>query len=141
MTLTDAEKAFYEMVLADAEAGWTIADLRYAYYLAALDGGLPTPDPDPVKVPGGVDATGTPSATTYLRGDGAWAVPTNTTYTPLTAGEAATGTAVAARLISAKVLADEITRRLTAAISGYNADAAQTLQHDATGALIWVDNA
>lgn len=40
MSVTDAEKAFYESVIASPE-GKSIQDLRYAYFLAALDGGLP----------------------------------------------------------------------------------------------------
>lgn len=42
MSVTDAEKAFYQEVLAEPE-GKSLADLRYAYFLAALDGGLPAP--------------------------------------------------------------------------------------------------
>lgn len=72
MSVTDAEREFYESVLEDT-SGKSINDLRYAYFLAALDGGLLT-----------------------------------------------------------KALED---------VGGYNSGAAQTLQHDATGALIWVDNA
>lgn len=112
MSVTDAEKAFYETVLEEPE-GKSIQDLRYAYFLAAIDGGLPTPEPSPVEVPDGIDATGTASATTYLRGDGSWATPpnTNTTYPALTAAAAETGTSTTASTISAKVLADEIVRR------------------------------
>lgn len=115
MSVTDAEKAFYESVLADP-VGKSLNDLRYAYFLAAVDGGLPSV---PVEVPDGIDATGTPSATTYLRGDGSWATPpnTNTTYPLMTAAAAETGTATAANTISAKVLADEIDRRVAAAIA------------------------
>lgn len=40
MSVTDAEREFYESVLADT-SGKSINDLRYAYFLAALDGGLP----------------------------------------------------------------------------------------------------
>ena len=39
--LTDAEVAFYQSVLADSE-GKSVSDLRYAYFLAALDGALPS---------------------------------------------------------------------------------------------------
>lgn len=41
MSVTDAEKAFYESVLANSD-GASIQDLRYAYFLAALDGSLPS---------------------------------------------------------------------------------------------------
>lgn len=107
MTVSDAEKAYYESILADPE-GKSLADLRYAYFLAALDGGLPT---SPVAVPEGLEATGTPSANNYLRGDGTWATPA----TAMTAAQAAAGTETTSRLISPKVLADEILRRLPAA--------------------------
>lgn len=43
MTVTDAEKAFYESRMAGLLDGepYTISDLRLAYFLAALDGALP----------------------------------------------------------------------------------------------------
>lgn len=59
-------------------------------------------------VPSGLVATGTPSATTYLRGDGAWVTPTNTTYTVMTQAEAETGTATTGRLLSPVRLKDSI---------------------------------
>lgn len=46
--------------------------------------------------------------TKYLRGDGTWATPTNTTYTAMTPAEAKSGTATTARSITAKVLHDKI---------------------------------
>ena len=46
-------------------------------------------------------ATGTRSASTYLRGDNTWATPTNTTYAAMTQTEAETGTATTARSIDA----------------------------------------
>lgn len=39
-TLTDAEVSFYQSVLG-APSGSSLSDLRYAYFLAALDGSLP----------------------------------------------------------------------------------------------------
>lgn len=73
----------------------------------ALDGKVNTP------------ATGTANATTYLRGDGSWSTPadTNTTYPALAAAAAQTGTATTPSTISAKVLADEIDRRIDAAVA------------------------
>ena len=50
----------------------------------------------------------------YLRGDGTWATPPNTTYASMSASEATTGTATAARTISAKVLHDKINSNLSA---------------------------
>lgn len=43
MTVTDAEKAFYEQVLADPE-GHSIQDLRYAFFLAGANGSIPVVD-------------------------------------------------------------------------------------------------
>ena len=51
-------------------------------------------------VPEGIDATGNPSATTYLRGDGSWATPPNTTYTVATQAEAENPASTTARLFS-----------------------------------------
>lgn len=53
-------------------------------------------------------ATGTAGTTTYLRGDGSWVVPPNTTYSLMTPSEYETATATAARLISASHLKDAI---------------------------------
>ena len=50
----------------------------------------------------------------YLRGDGTWQTPPNTTYASMSASEATTGTATAARTISAKVLHDKINSNLSA---------------------------
>lgn len=44
----------------------------------------------------------------FLRGDGTWATPTNTTYAALTADELNTGTATTSRAITAKVLGDYV---------------------------------
>ena len=46
--------------------------------------------------------TGTASSSTYLRGDGSWATPTNTTYSVPTQAEAEAGTATTARAFSAQ---------------------------------------
>lgn len=48
----------------------------------------------------------------FLRADGTWVVPTNTTYSAMTASEATAGTATTARSITAKVLHDKITEML-----------------------------
>jgi hypothetical protein len=57
--------------------------------------------------------TGTRSATTFLRGDGAWITPTNTTYSALTLAEAQTGTATTTRAITAAVLKQSILHYVT----------------------------
>lgn len=49
----------------------------------------------------------------FLRGDGTWVVPTNTTYASMSASEATTGTATTARTISAKTLHDKINSSLS----------------------------
>lgn len=78
--------------------------------LSAADvGALPnTYTPPPVSVPGGITATGTPSATTYLRGDGSWSTPTNTTYTAATQAEIENPASTTARLITGQRLAQGI---------------------------------
>lgn len=140
MSVTDAEREFYESVIEDPE-GKSLADLRYAYFLAALDGGLPS---GPVAVPEGLTTTGTPSATTYLSGDGSWATPPNTTYTAIAEAEATTGTATTARAVSAASQARDIPIRVRAyfaTLAGYDGAVAQTLTHDAAGVLTWVASA
>jgi hypothetical protein len=50
-------------------------------------------------------ATGTASSSTYLRGDGSWATPTDTTYSVPTQAEAEAGTATTGRAFSAQRVA------------------------------------
>ena len=50
----------------------------------------------------------------FFKADGTWATPPNTTYASMSASEATTGTATAARTISAKVLHDKINSNLSA---------------------------
>lgn len=49
-------------------------------------------------------ATGTPSSSNYLRGDGTWNTPTNTTYTAMSVSEGETGTATTSRTVRADYL-------------------------------------
>lgn len=55
-----------------------------------------------------ITASGSKTSTTFLRGDGTWATPTNTTYTTMTQAEATAGTVTTGRVISSKVLKDTI---------------------------------
>lgn len=75
----------------DATLGYTghVVSDEFPLPVTVVDeGGLPVSGDfgagGPVAVPGGLSATGTASATTYLRGDGSWATPANTTYTVVT---------------------------------------------------------
>ena len=52
-----------------------------------------------------LDATGTRSASTYLRGDGSWATPPDTTYSVPSQAEAEAGTATTGRAFSAQRVA------------------------------------
>lgn len=62
---------------------------------------------------GDLEATGTAGSATYLRGDGTWTTPTNTTYSALPIAEAQTGTATTARAITAAVLKQTILHYVT----------------------------
>lgn len=78
-----------------------------------------TPTTHKHPVPDGLTASGTPSATTYLRGDGSWQTPpdTNTTYAVPTQAEAEAGTATTGRAFSAERVRQAVTAhpRLAAA--------------------------
>lgn len=62
---------------------------------------------------GEITTSNSPTATTFLRGDGQWIVPTNTTYSAITEAEVTTGTATTARLVSATTLKGAIQRWAT----------------------------
>lgn len=66
---------------------------------AALAGKSDTGHTHPV---GDLNATGTATSSTYLRGDGSWATPTNTTYAVPSQAEAEAGTATTGRAFSAQ---------------------------------------
>lgn len=79
-------------------------------------------------------------ATTFLRGDATWVVPTNTTYPALAAAAAQTGTATTASSISAKVLADEVDRRITLKVPAPPVSGTFVLT-SVDGAISWVAGA
>lgn len=79
-------------------------------------------------------ATGTASATTYLRGDGTWATPTNSTYSSMSQAEATTGTATTARLTSAANLKGAVQRWATGAYDTAVSTIGQALNKAATTA-------
>jgi hypothetical protein len=69
---------------------------------SALAGKASTSHTHPVT---DLTATGTASSSTYLRGDGSWATPTDTTYSVPTQAEAEAGTATTGRAFSAQRVA------------------------------------
>src|SRR5690606_6241068 len=69
-----------------------------------------------------ISATGTPSGTTYLRGDGQWVTPPNTTYSAMSQAEMETGTATTSRVITAQRLKQAIAYHPPAAHSHAIAD-------------------
>lgn len=75
-----------------------------------------------------LDATGTRSASTYLRGDGSWATPPDTTYSVPTQEEAEAGTATTARAFSAQRVA-----QASIAASGKKDWQGTQAQYDALG--------
>lgn len=57
-----------------------------------------------------ISATGTASASTYLRGDGAWQTPPDTTYTAITQAEAENSASTTARLVTGQRLAQAVAK-------------------------------
>lgn len=62
-------------------------------------------------------AGGSRGAATYLRGDGSWVTPTNTTYTPLTQAEAESSSSTTARLTTGQRLYQAVLKHAPAALS------------------------
>ena len=58
-------------------------------------------------------ATGSPSATTYLRGDNTWGTPPNTTYSAITPAEAIAATATTVRGVNAAILEQILNTKIT----------------------------
>lgn len=81
-----------------------------------------------------ITATGTRGATTFLRGDGAWVVPTNTTYALMTQAVAEAGTSTTANSINAAVLKGAIQRWATGAYATAITDTGQSLNSAADAA-------
>ena len=83
---------------------------------------------------GDLNATGTASSSTYLRGDGTWATPTNTTYSVMSEAEATTGTATTARTLSAARLKGAIQRWATGSAATAISAIGQSLNRATTAA-------
>lgn len=85
---------------------------------------------------GEINTTNSPSATTFLRGDGTWATPpdTNTTYSVMSEAEATAGTATTARTTSAAGLKGAIQRWATGSYSTAISAIGQALNRAATAA-------
>jgi hypothetical protein len=73
-----------------------------------------------------LDATGTKSSSTFLRGDNTWATPPNTTYSEIPSAEITAGTASTARAISGR-RAQEIVDKAVAASGDVTLSGVQTL--------------
>ena len=80
---------------------------------SALAGKASTSHTHPVT---DLTATGTRSSSTYLRGDGSWATPTNTTYSVPSQAEAEAGTATTARAFSAQRVRQAANAAITARV-------------------------
>ena len=98
---------------------------------SALAGKASTSHTHPVT---DLTATGTRSSSTYLRGDGSWATPTNTTYSVPTQAEAEAGTATTARATSAAGLKGAIQRWATGTYSTAISAIGQALNRAVTAA-------
>lgn len=85
-----------------------------------------------------ITASGSKTSATFLRGDGTWATPTNTTYTTMTQAEASAGTITTGRVISSKVLKDTIIQH-SPPVTAASLTGVLTSQVNASAATVEVD--
>ena len=87
-----------------------------------------------VHVVGDINTTNSPTATTFLRGDGQWVTPTNTTYTAMTVAEGTTGPTTTSRAMRGDYLVQMIRYHITGSTATAATTLGQNIAKAATGA-------
>ena len=87
-----------------------------------------------VHVVGDINTTNSPSATTFLRGDGQWVTPTNTTYSAMTVAEGTTATTTTSRTMRGDYLVQMIRYHITGSTATAATSLGQNIAKAATGA-------